>query len=97
MKLEDMCCHFPGLGRNGEKRIHVVRKESEFSSNRATKSLQPAEKVERFGTDRSGCPGSGALLHCPSSEARRCRPPSPPPKGILSGSCALEKAQEASR
>ena len=39
--------------------------------------------------DRDMCPGSGALLHCPSSEARRCRPPSPPPKGILSGSCAL--------
>lgn len=29
----------PGLGRNGEKRIHVVRKESEFPSNRAARSL----------------------------------------------------------
>lgn len=37
MKLEDRCCHFPGLGRNGEKRILVVRKESEFS-NRAARS-----------------------------------------------------------
>ena len=27
VKLEDRCCHLPGLGRNGEKRIHVVRKE----------------------------------------------------------------------
>lgn len=57
MKLEDMSCHFPGLGRNGEKRIHVVRKESEFSSNRAARSLHLPRKSRGLAQTVPGAQG----------------------------------------
>lgn len=57
MKLEDMSCHFPGLGRNGKKRIHVVRKEAEFSSNRAARSLHLRRKSRGLAQTVPGAQG----------------------------------------
>lgn len=91
MKLEDMSCHFQVWGEMERKEYMWLERDPEVSSLTEPRGVYTCRESREVWHRPLRVPRVGALLHCPSSEARSCRPPSPPPKGILSGSCVLRR------